>query len=451
MSNSDSDTIIDSIDDDIIENSDDNIKRKNKSSSNNPNKKKKSLNDDNCNDIDNSSNDNNSNGFIILLNSIASSMDDIKKIRASSNIATNNIITCRNPLCNHKTFEEDSTSINTSTITIINNINDLIIIGGTYHCKKNIEYMKMDLRIIYNMIPPLLELNNMIGMKNIKQQLVNQILFFLLKMNKTSNCGVCYDCISLLPCKNIQDDMLHTIITGPPGVGKTHLGKILGKLYKEMEILSNGEMKIVSRSDLIGEYVGSTALKTQRMIDSCEGGILFIDEAYSLGNNEGRDTFSKECIDTLNRNLSENRTFLCIIAGYSDAINSCFLNYNEGLTRRFSFRYNIEGYTNEELYIIFCNKVHNNGWKLPYEQFDKDTIDYNKIKDNLKNLFLKNEPIFPNYGGDIETLFFMCKIAHARTMSINSLLSLDNIIYGLELFLKNRNYKKTYSDSTLYL
>merc|ERR1711991_1200935 len=109
-----------------------------------------------------------------------------------------------------------------------------------------------------------------------------------------------------------NDDMLHTVITGPPGVGKTELGRILGHIYKGMGVLKKGHLKIVKRSDLIGKYLGHTAAKTQDVIDECSGGVMFIDEAYSLCNKEGRDSFSKECIDTLNQNLTERRDFLCI-------------------------------------------------------------------------------------------------------------------------------------------
>src|SRR4029078_8344221 len=125
------------------------------------------------------------------------------------------------------------------------------------------------------------------------------------------------------------------------------------KVYKEMGVLSKGHFTLVTRSDLIAKYLGQTAIKTQEVINNCEGGVMFIDEAYALGHSEGRDSFSKECLDTLNQNLSEKRDFLCIIAGYKDALEKCFFSMNDGLARRFNFRYDIESYTPEELMEIF--------------------------------------------------------------------------------------------------
>ena len=97
------------------------------------------------------------------------------------------------------------------------------------------------------------------------------------------------------------------LVKGEPGTGKTELGNILGKIYLAVGALKNDVFRVVKRSDLIAGYLGQTAIKTQKVIDQCTGGVLFIDEAYSLGNSEQRDSFSKECIDTLNQNLSEKK------------------------------------------------------------------------------------------------------------------------------------------------
>jgi hypothetical protein len=342
---------------------------------------------------------------------------------------------CKNPLCNHKTLEEDPTPFEMEQITTVTHVTDLIKLGKAYHCKKNKEYHGINLRILCNLVAPLTELNSLIGMTSVKENITNQILFFVQGFNKNTKCNQCTDCAFGMQCVKNQDDMLHTVITGPPGVGKTQLGKILAKVYKEMGILSKGHFKLVTRSDLVGKYLGHTAAKTQEAIDECKGGVMFIDEAYALGNKEGRDSFSKECLDTLNQNLSENRDFLCIIAGYKDALDKCFFSANEGLRRRFTFRYDIEGYSGEELKQIFLLKVQEGGWKT---EFDSNTSD-----NELNKFFKSNVKAFPNFGGDIETFFLKCKIAHSRNLLLGTpeakrVLTMKDIKTGFGMFASHR-------------
>ena len=337
---------------------------------------------------------------------------------------------CPNPLCYHSDVEteEDLTRFIYKRDKI-ESIDDLLELGKLYHCKKNKTYKGLDLKTICKLGEPLTKLNEMVGMKKVKDDIVNQIIFFLQGFNKKE--------------KGEMDDeengeMLHTIITGPPGVGKTELGKIFGSIYKNMGILSKGTMKIVKRSDLVGKYLGHTAAKTQKVIDECKGGVMFIDEAYSLGNKEGRDSFSKECLDTLNQNLTERRDFLCIIAGYKESLDECFFNYNEGLKRRFSFRYNIEKYSDEELKEIFLLKVKKEGWDF------KNTKKNNK---KLNTFFKDNLKYFPHFGGDIETLFLNCKIVHSRRVILlpkedKKLLTIKDVEAGFKSFLVDRRYKE---------
>ncbi len=341
---------------------------------------------------------------------------------------------CKNPKCDHlNTVELDEIELNKD----IDSIDDLIELGYYYHCKKRQFYKDVDLEKLFNLIEPLTEMKNLIGMKSVKESMVDQILFFLQKLNRKEKCNDCINCFNQIECTNIKenDDMLHTVITGPPGVGKTELGKILGKVYKAMGILSKGHVNIARRPDLIAKYLGQTAPKTQAFIDKCTGGVMFIDEAYSLGNPEGRDSFSKECIDTLNQNLTERRDFLCIIAGYEDSLESSFFSYNEGLKRRFSFKYNIEKYSGEELYEIFKLKVYKENWE------------YNDDEDKLIDFFKENIESFPRFGGDVETLFLKTKIMHSRRImfknpNLRKKLNFQDVSKGFDKFTSHRKTKE---------
>jgi hypothetical protein len=342
---------------------------------------------------------------------------------------------CRNPLCDH----QYSSVIDDIPHIDIVTIDDLITYGKYYHCINRREYMGINLRILFNLIEPLSELKKLIGMTKIKEAMVDQILFFLQKLNQKERCMNCIKCALNMSCLKqniINDDMLHTIISGPPGVGKTELGKILGKVYKAMGILSKGHFNIARRSDLIAKYLGQTAAKTQDFINKCKGGVMFIDEAYSLGNPEGRDSFSKECLDTINQNLSEKRDFLCIIAGYEDALDTSFFSYNEGLKRRFSFKYSIEGYDYKELCQMFKLRVTNEGWCF------EDNFNESK----LEEFFKSSHKEFPKFGGDIETLFLKAKIMHSRRIIFKSVesrkkINMEDIERGFKNFSSHRSIK----------
>ena len=126
------------------------------------------------------------------------------------------------------------------------------------------------------------------------------------------------------------------------------------------------------------------------MIDEAEGGVLFIDEVYSLGNDEKRDSFAKECIDTINQNLTEKcDKFLCIIAGYKDDVNKCFFNYNQGLERRFTIKYDIEKYTSNDLSKMLVKFIKDDKWDIKFDP---------------ENFISKNLELLKYQGGDLKTL-----------------------------------------------
>lgn len=320
----------------------------------------------------------------------------------------------------------------------IENLQDLINLCDVYPEKKDIEY-NINMEGIRKIKPYLQEMQNLIGMKSLKENVVDQILYYVQNFHK------------ILGPTSQANDYMHTVIYGPPGTGKTEVAKIMGKIFSNLGVLKNGIFKKVTRDDLIAGYLGQTATKTKDVIKSCRGGVLFIDEAYALGNVEKRDSFSKECIDTLCEALSDMRgEIMCIIAGYEKELNDCFFSYNEGLESRFTWRFNIDEYNGEEMNDIFMKKVDILGWNL--------------AEKNHYEWFNKNMSYFKYFGRDMETLLTKTKIAHSRRVFCldneeKGILTKEDLEKGLKMFLSNDSIEKRkekenfnkYLQNTLYL
>jgi len=338
-----------------------------------------------------------------------------------------------------KRYSENIIKEHVNIETEINNINDILSLIEKYKIDPSIEY-NINMELIHNIKEPLEELNNMIGMKELKNSIVEQILYFIQDLHKNS-------------CKT--GDFMHTVIYGHPGTGKTEIAKIMGKIYSKIGILNKGTFKKVTRSDLIAGYLGQTALKTRDVIKESIGGVLFIDEAYALGNNEKRDSFSKECIDTLCEALSDHKDeLMVIIAGYEEELKECFFNYNKGLDSRFSWRFKTDEYSGEDLYKIFLKKVKDIGWEISVN--DENAI-------ITKEWFIKNKEYFKFFGRDIETLLVKTKITHSKRVfckpvSEKKKINLKDLEKGFANYLNNDEIKNRKKDeyfkkqlySTLY-
>jgi len=342
-----------------------------------------------------------------------------------------------------------------------NNIEQIIKLGTLFEGENfNKKNYTINIKAIHKMTPALLELNSLIGLKNIKKKLIDQIKFccqnfhnqydfnieqekkgFLSMSGKKSLKSISYNKNESCLNKDDDYDMMHTVIEGPPGVGKTIFGKILARIYLSLGISKKDTFKIVRRSDLVGEFLGHTARLTEKAIDEAIGGVLFIDEAYSLGNGNGKkmDSYSKECIDTINQALTERKgQFICIIAGYKKELEENFFSVNPGLRRRFTFTYSIEKYSWNELTEILIQKINKINWK----------IDSETTKWLFETKFLENKmDNFPHFGGDIETLMLHIKIEHSSRVfgkhyKLHKKISKEDIENAYKQFIDKRKNKK---------
>lgn len=146
----------------------------------------------------------------------------------------------------------------------------------------------------------------------------------------------------------LEKQVFHMVFKGNPGTGKTTVARLFGKMFREMGILSKGHLIEVERADLVGEFIGHTAQKTRDLVKKALGGILFIDEAYSLARGGEKD-FGKEAIDCLTKALEDHgNDFICILAGYTEEMDA-FLELNPGMPSRFPIHLKFVDYSVDDL------------------------------------------------------------------------------------------------------
>lgn len=266
----------------------------------------------------------------------------------------------------------------------VNSIKDLIEIGKSIRFFKN-----LDTVMLWRITPYLEKLENMIGLESLKDSVLYQVMYYLKGFH----------------LKNQNEEYLHTMITGPPGHGKTQVAQIIGQLYQAMGVLSpSGPFKIAHREDFVAGYLGQTAIKTKKLLNSCIGGVLFVDEVYSLGPGQAdKDSFAKEAMETLTAFLSEHKNDFCFIgAGYEEDINKCFFGGNKGLERRFQWVHKIDKYSNEDISDIMIKMIKDMQWEVGAN------------KDDIVEIIKSNTDLFKHAGGAVETFLSKCKMVHAK-------------------------------------
>lgn len=229
------------------------------------------------------------------------------------------------------------------------------------------------------------ELNALVGLEKVKSKVQDLIVYQKIqKMRREQN---------LHSAKNT----LHLAFTGNPGTGKTTVARIVGRIYKQIGLLSRGHFVEVSRTDLIAGYQGQTALKVKKVIEQAKGGVLFIDEAYSITENDHTDSYGRECLTELTKALEDYREDLVVIvAGYTEPMNQ-FFESNPGLKSRFNTFIEFDDYSSNELDEILVSMCKNNDYILTDEvkkkihfYFEQQTSSKDKSFSNgrlVRNLF----------------------------------------------------------------
>lgn len=220
------------------------------------------------------------------------------------------------------------------------------------------------------------ELSALVGMEEMKKT-IKEIYAWIYINKKREEAGL-----------KAGKQVLHMMFKGNPGTGKTTVARLIGKLFQKMNVLSKGHLIEAERADLVGEYIGHTAQKTRDLIKKAMGGILFVDEAYSLGRGGEKD-FGKEAIDTMVKHMEDKQhDFILILAGYSREMDQ-FLRLNPGLYSRFPLVIDFPDYSIDQLMEIGEKMLEEKQYTLSHDA-------QRRIREHL--FWVKNSPSIASFS-----------------------------------------------------
>ena len=224
----------------------------------------------------------------------------------------------------------------------------------------------------------LADLDKYVGLESVKQSMKDFVAYleFIRDREKSG-------------LKTDEDISVNSIFLGNPGTGKTTIARLMGKIFKAMGLLQNGHVIEVDRTSLVGQYIGATAQMTEKVINEAIGGLLFIDEAYTLIKPDNPQDFGQEAIDVLLKRMEDRKgEFVVITAGYPDKMQS-FINSNPGLKSRFTHIFNFDDYTPDELLKIFEQIAEKEDYTI---KGDAESL----LKKELTRLYRKRDESFGN-------------------------------------------------------